>query len=56
MRKDYKFDDERSCHSGQFQRNIQLMYGDENGIPWVDKNRNSNPFYDQLMRDLKVGP
>ena len=52
----YKFDQERSCHSGQFQRNIQLMYGDQDGNNWVDKNGNPNPFYDQLMRDLNVGP
>ena len=52
----YKFDQERSCHSGQFQRNIQLMYGDQDGNNWVDKNGNPNPFYDQLMRDLNIGP
>jgi hypothetical protein len=52
----YNFDRERSCHSGQFQRNIQLMYGNENGKPWVDKNGNSNPFYAQLMNDLQVAP
>ncbi len=56
MRKDYQFDRERSCHSGQFQRNIQLMYGDENGNQWLDENGGKNPFYKQLMRDLHVGP
>ena len=35
----YRFNRDRSCHSGQFQRNIQLMYGNEDGIPWVDNNR-----------------
>jgi hypothetical protein len=52
----YKFDRERSCHSGQFQRNIQLMYADRDGNAWVDKNGNPNPFYDQLMSDLNVRP
>ena len=46
----------RADHSGQFQRNIQLMYGNEDGKPWVDKNGNSNPFYAQLMNDLQVAP
>jgi len=50
LRKDYGFDRERSCHSGQFQRNIQLMYGDENGKQWPE------PFYTHLMNDLRVGP
>jgi VCBS repeat-containing protein len=52
----YKFDRERSCHSGQFQRNIQLMYGDKYGKQWLDENGGKNPFYNQLMRDLHVGP
>jgi len=46
----YKFDPERSCHSGQFQRNIQLMYADKNGKQWLE------PFYHRLMNDLHVGP
>jgi hypothetical protein len=46
----YNFDRERSCHSGQFQRNIQLMYGDENGKQWPE------PFYTHLMNDLRVSP
>ena len=50
LRKNYQFDGERSCHSGQFQRNIQLMYGDENGKQWPE------PFYTHLMNDLRVGP
>ena len=57
MRKDYKFDRERSCHSGQFQRNIQLMYGDNDGIQWRDpQTRDIMPFYTRLMRDLRVSP
>ena len=46
----YNFDRERSCHSGQFQRNIQLMYGKKDGTPWDE------PFYSRLMRDLRVKP
>lgn len=40
----------RFDHSGPFQRNIQLMYGNENGVPW------SEPLYVRLMRDLQVSP
>jgi hypothetical protein len=50
----YKFDRERSCHSGQFQRNIQLMYGKNDRETWVDENGRSMPFYRRLMRDLNV--
>jgi hypothetical protein len=46
----YQFDRERSCHSGQFQRNIQLMYADKTGKQWPE------PFYHRLMNDLRVGP
>ncbi len=46
----YRFDDQRSCHSGQFQRNIQLMYGNNDGIQW------SEPFYHRMMSDLRVSP
>ena len=52
----YNFDYQRSCHSGQFQRNIQLMYGDNDGKQWLDENGVKNPFFKQLMRDLHVGP
>jgi hypothetical protein len=52
----YRFTEKRSCHSGQFQRDIQLMYGDENGKQWLDENGRKNPFYNQLMRDLHVSP
>jgi hypothetical protein len=50
LREDYKFDRERSCHSGQFQRNIQLMYGDADGTAWPE------PFYHRVMNDLRVSP
>ena len=46
----YLFDAQRSCHSGQFQRNIQLMYGDFDGTTWPE------PFYHRLMRDLEISP
>jgi Fungalysin metallopeptidase (M36)/IgGFc binding protein/Bacterial Ig domain/K319L-like, PKD domain/Fungalysin/Thermolysin Propeptide Motif/Fibronectin type III domain len=46
----YLFDWQRSCHSGQFQRDIQLMYGDKNGTQWPV------PFYKRLMSDLNVSP
>jgi hypothetical protein len=52
----YRFNEKRSCHSGQFQRNIQLMYGDQNGIQWTDENGRSIPFYRRLMRDLNFSP
>jgi hypothetical protein len=52
----YRFNEKRSCHSGQFQRNIQLMYGDESGIAWVDESGRSMPFYRRLMNDLRVSP
>ncbi|MGA2786966.1 MAG: hypothetical protein ABSF60_05515 [Verrucomicrobiota bacterium] len=52
----YKFDRERSCHSGQFQRNIQLMYGNNDGKEWVDINGRSMPFYRRLMNDLNIAP
>ena len=52
----YHFNEKRSCHSGQFQRDIQLMYGNEDGIPWVDENGRSTPFYRRLMNDLKIAP
>jgi hypothetical protein len=52
----YKFDRERSCHSGQFQRKIQFMYGNEDGRGWVDESGRSMPFYRRLMNDLNVTP
>ena len=52
----FGFGNARSDHSGQFQRNIQLMYGDSDGSPWVDKNGNPDSFYSQLMRDLNIEP
>jgi hypothetical protein len=52
----YKFDRERSCHSGQFQRNIQLMYGNNDGKGWVDENGRSMPLYRRLMNDLNIAP
>jgi hypothetical protein len=56
MKQDYLFDRERSCHSGQFQRNIQLMYGDKTGKQWSDDKGRPKPFFLQLMRDLNVAP
>jgi hypothetical protein len=50
----YGYGSARADHSGQFQRDIQVMYGDNDGKPWVDKNGNATPLYDQLMRDLNV--
>jgi hypothetical protein len=53
----YRFNWECSCHSGQFQRNIQLMYSNENGKQWIDEaGRPAPPFYRRLMRDLNVEP
>jgi hypothetical protein len=53
----YRFNLQRSCHSGQFQRNIQLMYGDENGKQWIDpQTQASQPLYSRLMRDLDIAP
>jgi hypothetical protein len=52
----YGFGAARADHSGQFQRDIQMMYGDENGKQWLDENGGKNPFYKQLMRDLHVAP
>jgi len=46
----YKFGRARFDHSGQFQRNIQLMYGNESGKQW------SESFYHRLINDLHVGP
>jgi hypothetical protein len=44
----YNFSTPRYDHSGQFQRNIQRMYGDLNGNPLPV------PFYQQLIEDLRV--
>jgi hypothetical protein len=52
----YRFNEQRSCHSGQFQRDIQLMYGNPNGIQWTDENGRSMPFYRRLMNDLNITP
>jgi hypothetical protein len=52
----YEFDRERSCHSGQFQRDIQLMYGDKDGVQWVDDYGRPRPLYRFLMRNLNVNP
>lgn len=46
----YQFSTGRPDHSGQFQRNIQLMYGNETGVPWGES------LYHRLMRDLNVDP
>ena len=52
----YGFTEARFDHSGPFQRNIQLMYGNESGAPWVDTAGVPLPFYQRLMRDLQVSP
>jgi hypothetical protein len=53
----YGFALPRYDHSGQFQRNIQLMYADENGNPWKDsENVPLEPFYRRLMSDLNIAP
>ena len=52
----YGFATPRPDHSGQFQRNIQLMYGKEDGTPWLDQNGKPIPLYRQLMNDLGVAP
>ena len=46
----YGFTEARFDHSGPFQRDIQLMYGNADGAPW------SEPLYVRLMRDLQVSP
>ena len=48
LQKTYGFNRPRFDHSGQFQRNIQLMYGNEAGVPWGES------LYHRLMRDLNV--
>jgi hypothetical protein len=54
--REYGFGAARSDHSGQFQRDIQFMYGDENGQQWRDPQTGAiEPFYLRLMRDLNVG-
>ncbi len=52
----YTFGPGRPDHSGQFQRDIQLMYGSENGTPWRDPDGSEQPLYLRLMRDLGVQP
>jgi hypothetical protein len=44
--KAYDFGVARPDHSGQFQRNIQRMYGNESGVPF------EIPFFRQLLDDL----
>jgi hypothetical protein len=46
----YEFGRPRPDHSGQFQRNIQLLYSDQTGNPWP------TPLYRQLLLDLGVQP
>lgn len=50
LKTQYGFGVGRPDHSGQFQRDIQFMYGDENGVAWGE------PLYGRLMRDLQVSP
>ena len=56
LKAQYGFGVGRPDHSGQFQRNIQFMYGNENGVPWVDATGVPFPLYQRLMRDLQVSP
>jgi hypothetical protein len=50
MRVLYGFSTFRPDHSGQFQRDIQLMYGRADGKQWPES------FYHRLMHDLQVSP
>ena len=50
LKTQYGFGVGRPDHSGQFQRDIQFMYGNENGVAWGE------PLYVRLMRDLQVSP
>ena len=52
----YGFTNHRPDHSGQFQRNIQLMYGKADGTQWMDSSGNPDSFYHHLMNDLGVLP
>jgi hypothetical protein len=47
----YGFDRNRNDHSGQFQRDIQLMYSSADGTTTY-----RTPFFTQLMTDLNVNP
>jgi hypothetical protein len=49
MNQTYNFRQFRYDHSGQFQRNIQLMYWDTNANAPFPK-----PFYKQLLEDLNM--
>jgi chitodextrinase len=46
----YSFTASRADHSGLFQRDIQLMYGDPAGLAWME------PLFLRLLRDLQVSP
>jgi hypothetical protein len=46
--KTYNFGAARPDHSGQFQRNIQLMYGNDSGVSF------EIPFFRQLLDDLAL--
>jgi hypothetical protein len=51
----YQFAAARFDHSGQFQRNIQLMYGDDSGTQWRDSSTGQVlSLYRRLMRDLQI--
>jgi hypothetical protein len=50
LRGTYGFTDQRTSHSGQFQRNIQQMYSDDAGSGFP------TPLYKQIMEDLDVAP
>lgn len=53
---EYEFSEQRRDHSGQFQREIQLMYGNASGTPWRADDGSELPLYLRLMRDLGVQP
>jgi hypothetical protein len=46
----YNFSTPRPDHSGQFQRDIQMLYSRENGTPYA------KPFYRRVLEDLNVAP
>ena len=56
MKNEYGFGTKRADHSGQFQRDIQFMYGDEDGAKWHDADGFLMPFYLRLMNSLLVAP
>ena len=56
LKTQYGFGTGRPDHSGQFQRDIQFMYGNEVGAPWRDSDGSEQSLYLRMMRDLRVQP